>query len=151
MHTGFIAMASAETAVAVETDGVFPTVVGLNADLPESLAPRYLEQVRDQGATNALAPVRFADRHSHNTPSLFALCKQCSGANQLAVDFCDRECMAALNIVGSNVVKVRITGLVDPSKVLAKTGLNQPAGSQLVTQFKGTNEKGHHEMEAAVA
>ncbi len=43
MHPGFIAVVTAETAVSVETDGVFPTVVGLDADFAQSLAPGYVE------------------------------------------------------------------------------------------------------------
>ncbi len=141
MHPGLVAVVIAETAVSVETDGVFPTVVRLNADSAESLTPGYVEYVRDQGTTNAPASMRFANGHAHNTPALVALRNQRGGANQFAADFCDKERMALLDIVASDVVKVWITSLVNPPKMLAKTGLNQSARCCLVARLKGTNDK----------
>lgn len=112
--------------------------------------PRDIEQARDERASDSVAPMRAANRHSDDARGARVHRNQATRANKFAVNFRDDEIVAALNVMRVDVVEIGIARLVNPTEMLAQSVQNELTRGNLIARLKRANRNGHNHISDAL-
>ena len=132
----------------IQHDRRGPIVVGLDDKARKSMLPCVVYQVLDQLLANTHASMRADDRHPHQLSDAAVLEDECPRSNHVPTNLGDDEDMAAPEIVGRDVIDVRVQRLVDGAEVLAKASEDQAASRLLVGGFKRSDDQTPHPSKA---
>src|SRR5579885_1781321 len=134
-----LAQAFYETQLFVEPDSVVPIVIRLDDQAGEAVLAGLLDEPVADGAGDALATVSMMRRDAHKLANSIGLDQQRAGAYQRFSVESKQEEMAVREIVGRDIVEVRIERLVDKAKAVAQTLQNQSARRLLVVRRERPN------------